>query len=148
MGAAIGDLVKIPIGRLAVGVVGVALVANGLRGIVVNSGDTHPLVWAKWLIGSALVHDLLLAPFIAVVGFLVSRFVPRFVRAPIQVGLLVSATVLIVGLTAILSTGGRHYRDNASLLPLPYARNLLIVLAAAWFAIAVAVVVKYRRRKG
>ena len=74
-------------------------------------------------------------------------FVPVFARV-IRIGLLVSGCVLVVGLTAVLTPGGRHYFDNSSLLPLAYGRNLLIVLAIVWTAIAVAIVAVSRRRPG
>ncbi len=70
------------------------------------------------------------------VGVLVGRLVPRRARAAVQIGLLVSGCVLVVGLTAVLTPGGRHYSDNTSLLPLAYGRNLVIVLAIVWTAIA------------
>jgi hypothetical protein len=138
--------VKPPVGRVIVGAIGLAFVGIGVRGIVTHSDDTHPRSWIVWVVAAALAHDLILAPAIAVVGVLVARLVPRRARAAVQIGLLVSGCVLVVGLTAVLTPGGRHYADNSSLLPLPYGRNLVIVLAIVWTATAVAIVVAFRRR--
>ncbi len=137
---------KPPVGRIVVGAIGIAFVGIGLRGIVTHSHDTHPRSWITWVIAAALAHDLILAPAIAIVGLLVGRLVPRRARAAVQIGLLVSGCVLVVGLTAVLTPGGRHYADNSSLLPLAYGRNLVIVLAIVWTAIAIAIAVALRRR--
>lgn len=137
---------KLPVGRIIVGAIGVGFVGIGVRGIMAHSHDTHPRSWVTWVIASALAHDLILAPAIGVVGVLVGRLVPRRVRAAVQIGLLVTGCVLVVGLTAVLTPGGRHYSDNSSLLPLAYGRNLVIVVALVWTAIAIAIVVAARRR--
>jgi hypothetical protein len=138
--------VKQPVGRIVVGAIGLCFVGIGVRGILGNGHDTHPRSWITWLVASALVHDLVLAPIIGMVGLLVGRLVPGRARAAVQLGLLVSGCVLVVGLTAVLTPGGRHYFDNASLLPLAYGRNLVIVLAAVWTTIVIAIVVASRRR--
>ena len=135
-----------PVGRIIVGAIGIGFVSIGVRGIVTHSDDTHPRSWITWVIAAALAHDLILAPAVGVIGVLVGRLVPGRARAAVQIGLLVSGCVLVVGLTAVLTPGGRHYFDNASLLPLAYGRNLLIVLAIVWTAIAIAIVVVSRRR--
>lgn len=137
---------KPPVGRIVVGAIGVGFVVVGVRGILAHGHDTHPRSWLTWVIAAALAHDLILAPAIAVVGVLVGRLVPHRARAAVQIGLLISGCVLVVGLTAILTPGGRHYADNSSLLPLAYGRNLVIVLAIVWTAIAIAIVVAFRRR--
>ena len=139
---------KQPVGRIVVGAIGLGFVGIGVRGILTHSHDTHPRSWITWVIAAALAHDLILAPAIGVVGVLVGRLVPRRARAAVQIGLLVSGCVLVVGLTAVLTPGGRHYSDNSSLLPLAYGRNLVIVLALVWTAIAIAIVVAFRRRAG
>lgn len=137
---------KQPVGRIVVGAIGLGFVGVGVRGILGHSHDTHPRSWITWVIAAAVAHDLVLAPIIGVVSVLVGRLVPRRARAAVQIGLLVSGCVLIVGLTAVLTPGGRHYFDNASLLPLAYGRNLLIVLAIVWTATAIAIVAAAHRR--
>lgn len=137
---------KPPVGRIIVGAIGLGFVGVGVRGILTHSHDTHPRSWITWVVAAALAHDLILAPAIGVVGVLVGRLVPRRARAAVQIGLLVSGCVLVVGLTAVLTPGGRHYSDNSSVLPLAYGRNLVIVLAIIWTAIAIGVVVAFRRR--
>ena len=139
---------KQSVGRIVVGAIGLGFVGVGLRGIVTHGDDTHPRSWITWVIAAALAHDLILAPAIGVISVLVGRLVPGRARAAVQIGLLVSGCVLVVGLTAVLTPGGRHYFDNTSLLPLAYGRNLLIVLVIVWTTTAVAIVVASRRRAG
>ena len=139
---------KQPVGRIVVGAIGLGFVGLGVRGILTHGHDTHPRSWITWVIAAALAHDLMLAPAIGVVGVLVGRLVPGRARAAAQIGLLVSGCVLVIGLTAVLTPGGRHYSDNSSLLPLAYGRNLVIVLAIVWTATAIAIVVASRRRAG
>jgi hypothetical protein len=131
-------------GRIILGAIGLGFVGIGVRGILTHSHDTHPRSWLTWVIAAALAHDLLLAPAIGVVGVLVGRLVPGRARAAVQIGLLVSGCVLVIGVTAVLTPGGRHYFDNSSLLPLAYGRNLVIVLAIVWTVIAIVV----RSRRG
>jgi hypothetical protein len=125
-------------GRLAIAAAGFAMLGIGAVGLLTHTSDTHPAAWLRWLIGAALFHDLLLAPFVTLVGGLVLRVVPPPARAAVQAGLIVTGAVLIVGLVAILGPGRHHYHDNTSLLPLPYLRNLLIVLALVWFVTGLA----------
>ncbi len=137
---------KQPVGRIIIGAIGLGFIGIGVRGILTHSHDTHPRSWVTWVVFAALAHDLILAPVIGVISVLVGRLVPRRARTGVQIGLLVSGCVLVVGLTAVLTPGGRHYSDNSSLLPLAYGRNLVIVLAIVWTAVAIAIVVTSRRR--
>jgi len=137
---------RVPLARLIAGGVGLGFIGIGLRGIVVHAGDTHPRQWLEWLVGAALVHDVLFAPLVAVAGFVVLRVVPRRARAAAQTGLVISGAVLAVGLVALTSPGRRHYSDNSSLLPLPYGRNLAIVLGAVWACCAVWAAIALLRR--
>ncbi len=141
---------RVMLGRLALGAAGLALIGIAIHGILGHPRDTLPRRWATWLVGSALVHDLLLAPTIALAGFLVVRFVPKAARAAVQAGLIVTGAVLAVGLVAVFGAGKQNYPDNRSLLPLPYARNLLLVLASVWVVtlVCASVAVVRARRKG
>ena len=136
------------VARVVVGVVGLGCIAFGVRGIFTHPADTHPQRWATWLIGGAVGHDLLLAPALAVIGYVVGRFVPPAARAVVQTGLIVTGAVLAVGLVGVFGRGKRNYPDNGSLLPLPYARNLLLVLAAVWVVTLVAAGVAVVRQRG
>ena len=50
--------------------------ATACSAIFTDAKDTKPLALGKWLIGSLLVHDLIIAPVVIGIGWLLSRFVP------------------------------------------------------------------------
>lgn len=127
--------------RIGLGALGVAAVLFGLRGLVTGGVATHWPVPAVWLVAGVLAHDLVVVPVVAAVGWLLARVVPAPVRPVVRGGLLVAAAVTLVALPAI---GGRGDATNASLTPLPYVRNWLIVLAAIAVATAVLAVVRLR----
>ncbi|MQA06601.1 MAG: hypothetical protein GEV07_29155 [Streptosporangiales bacterium] len=93
-----------------------------------------------WLAGALVVHDGIIAPLAVVVGLVVARFVPAMVRAPVQAGLFASGAVTVAAASLVLGLGRKP--DNPSLLPLPYGRNLLLVLALIWATVAVLAGVK------
>ncbi|WP_329090479.1 hypothetical protein OG979_38380 [Actinomadura citrea] len=123
---------------------GLALIAVGLRGIV----DQVPFAqWAKWFAGAAVLHDAVLVPAVLAAGAL-TGLVPagrRIVRAALVIG----ACVTVVAIPVVLGYGRRA--DEPSRLPLPYGRNLGIVLGVIAAAAACALVVRAvtaRRRAG
>ena len=74
---------------------GWAVIGWAVYGIVSNSLDTRPANLAKFVVGGALLHDLLVAPLAIVFGVLVARAVPGPARAPVQAALAVSAIVAV-----------------------------------------------------
>jgi fatty acid desaturase len=89
-----------------------------------------------WLVGLDLAHDLLLAPAVVLVGFVVRRVVPARARAAVQVALVLSAFVLLVGLLPLLGTAGGA---NPTIQPIAYGPSIAAVLAAIWLAAAAAI---------
>ncbi|WP_083983912.1 hypothetical protein [Actinomadura hibisca] len=110
-------------------VVGGALIAYGAYGL---ASHVDLIGWAIWFGGAVLVHDLLFAPAVLLAGAVVTH---RRTRA----ALVVAGAVTLVALPMVLGLGKRA--DNPSILPLPYGRNLLIVLAV----IAVAALLRRKR---
>ncbi len=99
-----------------------------------------PIPWpalARWGIGLALVHDLVLAPIACLVGLAVGRLLPWPAKGPVAAGLFVSATVTAVAWPALRGYG--RLPGNPSALPGNYARGLATVLIAMWVAVAVGV---------
>lgn len=105
--------------------VGGALMLAGAVGLLADAADDHPLGWALWFGGGIVAHDLVIAPLVYVAARAL-RGLPGAVRA----GILVSVLV-IAGALPVLLTPGRD-PGNPSILPLPYGRDLLLVLAAVW----------------
>ena len=84
-------------------------------------------VTATWLVGGVLLHDLVLVPAVAVVGWLVTRAVPAGARPVVRGGLLVGAVLTLVALPVLTGRGGA---GNPSSTPLDYPRNLALILLA------------------
>ncbi|CNG75874.1 Uncharacterised protein [Mycobacterium tuberculosis] len=122
---------------------GLALIGVGLRGIV----DDVPIArWAAWFAGAAVLHDAVLVPLVLAAG-LATGLLPRRVRRIARAALVTAACVTAVALPLVLGYGRRA--DEPSRLPLPYGRNLALVLAAiAVLAAAAAAASLARRGKG
>jgi hypothetical protein len=114
---------------------GPGFAAVGFGGYGLLGDDRVPLpAWLTWFVGSALVHDLVIAPLVIGIGAVLARFLPRAARAPIVVGLVVSGFLTLVALPFVLD---RTTSREPGFLPLDYGRNLLLMIAAT---MAVAVV--------
>jgi hypothetical protein len=115
---------------------GLLAVAWGALGVL----REVPLVpWLTWFIGSAVVHDFLVAPVVIGVGALLARFLPAPARGPVVVGLVVSALLALVAVLFVLNPGNP---DEPGFLPRDYLRNLLLIdgaillVAAGWAVLA------------
>ncbi|MGI8807994.1 MAG: hypothetical protein ACR2KK_09165 [Acidimicrobiales bacterium] len=123
---------------------GWAVIAWGVRGILVNSLDTRPSNLARFVVGGALLHDLLLAPVVILVGVLLAKAVPGRARAVVQGALVVSAIVALFSYPLVREYG--LATNNPTSLPYNYGANLLIVLGVVWAVAAGLVVARLRRR--
>lgn len=133
-------------GRALLAVAGVALISYGLIGVLGNAGATKPLSTAIWVGGLTLVHDLVLAPVVAVVGWLLSRALPDWARPIVQGGLVVAGVVVLLSIPVVLRQGAPGTYD--SLLPLDYRANLVKILAVIAVGTALLLAVRSRRRRG
>ena len=91
--------------------------------------------FATWLVGADLVHDLLVAPVIAVAAWALARVVPDRWWPPVQAGLVISAFVLL--LAALPLVGSADGTGNPTIQPLDYATSTLTALALVWGAVGV-----------
>jgi hypothetical protein len=107
--------------------VGGAIFAFGLYGLLHNSVQTVPSDVLKWIAGSLILHDAIIAPAVLVAGFALSRLLPRAIRAGMQATLAVCAVVVVMSVPVLKAVGRRP--DNPSLLPHDYTQNLAIVIA-------------------
>ncbi|MQA77331.1 MAG: hypothetical protein GEV10_02430 [Streptosporangiales bacterium] len=105
--------------------------------------DVPAALW--WLAGVLVAHDGIVAPLTIIAGLLVVRFIPALVRPPVQAGLFVSVVLVVASSALVLGLG----RDplNPSLLPLPYGRNLALLLGLVWAAVLAAIVVRSARSR-
>jgi hypothetical protein len=113
---------------------GVPVVGYGLRGAFVDAGDTHPTELARWVIGAALVHDLVVVPVVAAVALLARRFTPPRAWPPVRAGLAATGIFVVVGWPFVRGYG--RDQTNPSLLPRDYGAGLAAAVAVIWLAVA------------
>jgi hypothetical protein len=122
---------------------GWVIIAYGLRGMIHHRLDTRPANLAKFAVGGALIHDLIFAPLVLLVGTVISRSTPAKVRGIVQAALIVSGTLVLFAYPLV--RGYAHALRNPSSLPHNYTANLGIALAIVWAVATVAVMVRLRR---
>ena len=130
-------------GRWVLYALGTAAVLYGGWGLLGAAERTQPLSAALWFGGGVLAHDAVLAPAVLLLAAAVVRWVPTAARAVVQGALLVSGAVTLVALPLVAGLGGAA--GNPSANPLPYTRNLALVLAAVWVTAALLVTVRALR---
>jgi len=126
-------------------VAGWAIIAVGLRGILQHSVDTRPGNLARFVVGGALLHDLVVAPLVIVAAVVVGKAVPGRARAVVQGALVVSAVVALFSYPLVRAYG--LAANNPTSLPHDYAANLLAVLGLVWAVAAVLALVRLRRAR-
>ncbi|MFJ7204776.1 hypothetical protein ACIQWR_14690 [Streptomyces sp. NPDC098789] len=135
--------------RYLLGGVGLLLVAVGVRQVLALPDPWDVLVW---LGGGLVLHDAVIAPLVLAVGLLLAAGAraarwPAGARGLVRGALLTGGALVLVTLPLLLRPGAP---PNPSALPLPYGRNLLIVLGAVVLlaAAALAVMVAVGRARG
>jgi hypothetical protein len=122
---------------------GWSVMAYGAWGFISDVGRPRQTAW--WVIGTAVAHDALFAPAVALVGIALVAVLPRWARGPIGCALAASVVVLAFSYPLIRHFGRRT--DNPSILPLDYPRNVAIVVSLIW-VIALLVLARGFRRRG
>ena len=113
---------------------GLLAVGWGVIGLLRSSGDVPLGAWLVWFVGSALVHDLVLAPIVVGLGALLARLLPREARGPGVAGLVISGPLLLIGGLFAVDPGDV---PEPGFLPLPYGRNLVLLVGAVLTVAAV-----------
>jgi hypothetical protein len=121
-------------GLIAGLVIGVPVMAFGVRGVLVDATDTHPAELARWIVGAAVVHDLLLLPVAGAAAWALHRLTPRRAWPYVRAAALTVAVLALVAWPFVRGYG----RDpaNPSLFPRNYAVG--VVAASATVAGAMA----------
>jgi hypothetical protein len=114
--------------RLALGAVGVAMLAYGLWRIIDNASATQPLRLGGWLVAALVIHDGVVSFAVLGVGWLLSGGVPGRARAYVQGALITGALVSAVGVFLVY----RHGRSapGQSLLEQNYGLHMVMILLA------------------
>lgn len=113
---------------------GVPFIAWGVRGIVLDSGETHPAELGRWIVGSAVVHDGVLLPVVSMVAVVARRLTPSRAWPAVRWALATTAVVALVAWPFVRGYGRRP--DNPSLLPRSYGTGVVVALAAVWLVAA------------
>ncbi|MFD9690680.1 hypothetical protein ACFXPX_24200 [Kitasatospora sp. NPDC059146] len=133
---------------------GLTLTGVGLYGLLDDAYVTEPAGVLWWAVGALVLHDGLWLPLACLAGAAVAaalRAAGPALRAPgpapgwvLRGWLVVAAALTAVGLPAVLRAG----RDsgNPTVLPLPYLRNWLLLLAATALCAALIALARRRRR--
>jgi hypothetical protein len=125
---------------------GWALILWGLRGALHHHIDTRPGQLARFLLGGALAHDLVLAPAVLLTGVGLARAVRGRWRAPAQAALFISGTLTLFTYPELRGYG--HTLRNPTSLPHNYASNLAVVVAAVVIGTAAVALISASRRRG
>jgi hypothetical protein len=128
--------------------VGGAVGLFGLAGLLRDAAKTMPAVWLKWLVGLLLVHDIVFAPLVHLVGRGVGDRAPEAWRWPLQLGLVTSGVLVLASVPVLVGVGRATQPGNGSVLPGDYPLALLGVLAVVWLgvlAFGIWGVVRHRR---
>jgi hypothetical protein len=123
--------------------IGWVVIGIGLRGVFEHSIDTRPANLAKFVVGGALLHDLLIAPLVIVAAVLLARIVPGRARAVVQAALVISGVLAVFSYPLVRAYG--LAANNPTSLPFNYARNLTIVLGVVWAVAAGVLLVRLRK---
>jgi hypothetical protein len=122
--------------------VGGLIMGFGVKSALGDARDAHPVALAAHIVGFDLAHDLVFAPVILLVGWLVKRIVPAYARGPVRAALATSLMFVVFSYPLVRRWGQR--RGNPSTLPLPYGTNLAIILVIVW-CIAAAVIIRNKQ---
>ena len=121
---------------------GWVVIGVGLRGIFEKHVDTRPDQLARFVVGGALLHDLVVAPLVIAAAVLLARAVPGRARPVVQAALVISAVVALFAFPLVRGYG--LATNNPTSLPHNYAANLLVVLGLVWAVAAVLVLRRLR----
>jgi hypothetical protein len=125
--------------------VGWAIIGYGVRGLLLHHVDTRPSNLATFVVAGALLHDLVVAPILVVLGVVASRSVPARARAVVQAALIISACVALFSYPLV--RGYAHRLHNPSSLPHNYTANLALVLGIVWAIAAVILGIRLHLRR-
>ena len=124
---------------------GWSIIAIGLRGILSNPIDTRPPELARFVVGGALLHDLVVAPLVLVLAAGLAKVVPGRARPVVQAALVATAALALFSYPLVRGYG--RAAGNPTSLPHDYALNLTIVLGVVWAVAAVALLLRMRNSR-
>ena len=124
---------------------GWTIIAVGLLGILSNRIDTRPASLARFVVGGALLHDLVVAPIALLLAVVVAKLVPGRARPVVQAALVATAVLALFAFPLVRGYG--LAARNPTSLPHNYALNLAVVLGVVWTVAAAALVARLRKSR-
>jgi hypothetical protein len=112
--------------RIALAVAGVALAAFGVFRLVTEVPPSQLLILGLWLVAALIIHDVLLAPSVVGVGWLLRRYVPDRGRRYLQLALIMIALVTVIAVPMIFLRGSQPAAK--ALLLRNYGANLIMII--------------------
>jgi hypothetical protein len=120
---------------------GLAAVAVGGYGLWTSLSTTAQISWGIWFVGSALLHDLVIAPLWIGLGWVAATVLPRPARAPVVVGAALSGSITLVALPFALGFGGDEgdtsFETRNFTVTLFVVVGVVLAVSAVWAAIRV-----------
>ncbi|WP_329011273.1 hypothetical protein OG271_30175 [Micromonospora rifamycinica] len=130
--------------RVALVAVGTLTMGYAVLGALADP-DLSPAGVLLFLAGVVVGHDLVWMVGLLAAGAVLTRFVPRRHRPLARAAAISAAAVTVVALPLVLGFG--RSPDNPSALPLPYGRNLAVVLLLVVAATVLTGLWRDRRRR-
>jgi hypothetical protein len=112
--------------RIILATVGVLVLLYGITNLLIHIANRDLVRVVIWLVSALLIHDLIFAPAVVGVGWLLRRFVPDRPRRFLQVGLIIGAIVTLLAIPMIYRRGSQP--PQKTLLIQNYAANLGLLL--------------------
>jgi hypothetical protein len=133
--------------RIAFALPGLAALAWGL--VLATQFALHSLRDGRsalaFFVGGPVLHDALVAPFVGLIGLVISRWVGRHWRTPVRLGAATSGVLALLAVPAIWRThAGQH---NPGLDDRNYPAGLLLALAVVWLAMVGWGLIRQRRHR-
>jgi drug/metabolite transporter (DMT)-like permease len=127
--------------RYGAGALGVVVGLYGAYLFVSRQQEARQQVSAvKYLLGGVVFTDLVAAVVLLAIGYVVTRFLPAAVRAPVVVGGVVLGSITLLAIPVLLSHGRKP--DNPTLLDRDFVAGWWVFAAVVVVAVLVAVAVR------
>lgn len=125
-------------------VIGGAIVAFGVHGLWVNE-RSGAISAAQWLVGGALLLDLVVVPVAALIGWGAKRVVPAWAWPIVRAALFASAILIVVAAPLVTHQGG--VPGNATVRPRDYGAGLAGALGLTWALAAIGLLLVHLRSR-
>ncbi len=124
--------------RLPLGIAGILLGLFGVFRLLTQVPPSALVVLALWLVGALVIHDGILSPIVAGVGWAIACVVPPRARRYLQGALIMSALVTVIALPMIYRQGSQPRSKSLLLQDFGLNLTLLIGIIAALSLLAYA----------